>query len=119
MNLPCVQTWQNKIAEKLEEPQWRPPHFTYTHALQTAVATLDVEALNLPLHLPTEQLNKEVRRVVNEGKGKAFLDMQAKATSEEIQIAGGTMHYTFDIQTLALIAWNPEPACITIATPTT
>eukprot|EP00965_Chrysotila_dentata_P102472 3382583-Pleurochrysis_carterae.AAC.1 len=41
--------------------------------------------------------------------GKAVLDMQAKATSEEIQIPGGTMHYTFDIHALALIAWNPEP----------
>eukprot|EP00965_Chrysotila_dentata_P031039 1033767-Pleurochrysis_carterae.AAC.1 len=41
MNLPRVQTWQNKIAEKLEEPQWRPSHFTYTHALQTAAATPD------------------------------------------------------------------------------
>eukprot|EP00965_Chrysotila_dentata_P146378 4833644-Pleurochrysis_carterae.AAC.1 len=41
MNLPCVQAWQYKIAEKLEEPQWRPSHFTYTHALQTAVATPD------------------------------------------------------------------------------
>eukprot|EP00965_Chrysotila_dentata_P055978 1856196-Pleurochrysis_carterae.AAC.1 len=27
MNLSCVQTWQNKIVEKLEEPQWRPSHF--------------------------------------------------------------------------------------------
>eukprot|EP00965_Chrysotila_dentata_P258171 6213128-Pleurochrysis_carterae.AAC.1 len=35
--------------------------------------------------------------------------MQAKAISEEIQIPGGTMHYTFDIHALALIAWNPEP----------
>eukprot|EP00965_Chrysotila_dentata_P022155 733608-Pleurochrysis_carterae.AAC.1 len=35
--------------------------------------------------------------------------MQAQATSEEIQIPGGTMHYTFDLQALALIAWNPEP----------
>eukprot|EP00965_Chrysotila_dentata_P135829 4490386-Pleurochrysis_carterae.AAC.1 len=26
-NLLCVQTWQNKITEKLEEPQWRPSHF--------------------------------------------------------------------------------------------
>eukprot|EP00965_Chrysotila_dentata_P166712 5505068-Pleurochrysis_carterae.AAC.1 len=41
--------------------------------------------------------------------GKAVLNMQAKATSEEIQIPGETMHYTFDIQALALIAWNPEP----------
>eukprot|EP00959_Pyramimonas_sp_CCMP1952_P368552 7720005-Pyramimonas_sp.AAC.1 len=41
--------------------------------------------------------------------GKAVLDMQAKATSEEIQIPGGTMHYAFGIQALALIAWNPEP----------
>eukprot|EP00965_Chrysotila_dentata_P036931 1228763-Pleurochrysis_carterae.AAC.1 len=71
MNLPCVQTWQNKIAEKLEGPQWRPSRFTYTHALQTAVTTPDVEALNLPLHPLTEQLSEEVRRVVNEGMGKA------------------------------------------------
>eukprot|EP00965_Chrysotila_dentata_P145354 4800257-Pleurochrysis_carterae.AAC.1 len=41
--------------------------------------------------------------------GKAVLDLQAKAISEEIQISGGTMHYTFDIQALALIAWNSEP----------
>eukprot|EP00965_Chrysotila_dentata_P121422 4014060-Pleurochrysis_carterae.AAC.1 len=41
--------------------------------------------------------------------GKAVLDVQAKAISEEIQIPGGAMHYTFGIQALALIAWNPEP----------
>eukprot|EP00965_Chrysotila_dentata_P127240 4207546-Pleurochrysis_carterae.AAC.1 len=41
MSLPCVQVWQNKIAEKLEEPQWRQSYFTYAHALQTAVATPD------------------------------------------------------------------------------
>eukprot|EP00965_Chrysotila_dentata_P048502 1608743-Pleurochrysis_carterae.AAC.1 len=41
MSLPCVQAWQKEIAEKLEEPQWRPSHFTYAHALQTAVATPD------------------------------------------------------------------------------
>eukprot|EP00965_Chrysotila_dentata_P056028 1857323-Pleurochrysis_carterae.AAC.1 len=109
MSLPCVQAWPNKIAEKLEEPQWRPSHFTYAHALQTAVATPDVEALSLPLHLPTEQLSEEVRRVMNEGMGKAVLDVQAKAICEEIQIPGGTVRYTFDIQALALIAWNPEP----------
>eukprot|EP00965_Chrysotila_dentata_P061153 2026102-Pleurochrysis_carterae.AAC.1 len=71
MDLPCVQTWQNKIAEKLEEPQWMPSPFTYTHTLQTAVATTDVEALNLPFHSPTEQLSEEVHRVANDGMGKA------------------------------------------------
>eukprot|EP00965_Chrysotila_dentata_P043782 1455614-Pleurochrysis_carterae.AAC.1 len=42
----------------------------------------EVEALNLPLHIPAEQLSEEVRRVVNDGMGKAVLDMQAKAISE-------------------------------------
>eukprot|EP00965_Chrysotila_dentata_P197295 6178109-Pleurochrysis_carterae.AAC.1 len=41
--------------------------------------------------------------------GRTVMNMQAKATSEEIQIPGGTMHYTFGMQALALIAWNPEP----------
>eukprot|EP00965_Chrysotila_dentata_P052575 1744674-Pleurochrysis_carterae.AAC.1 len=41
--------------------------------------------------------------------GKVVLDVQAKAISEEIQIPGGTIHHTFDIQALALIAWNPKP----------
>eukprot|EP00965_Chrysotila_dentata_P085213 2811399-Pleurochrysis_carterae.AAC.4 len=48
----------------------------YTQALRIAAATLDVQALNLPLHsIPTEQLIKqlsgEVRRVVNNGMGLA------------------------------------------------
>eukprot|EP00965_Chrysotila_dentata_P129537 4282606-Pleurochrysis_carterae.AAC.1 len=41
--------------------------------------------------------------------GKAVLDMQAKATADVFQIPGGTMHYAFGMQPLALIALNPEP----------
>eukprot|EP00965_Chrysotila_dentata_P146423 4834692-Pleurochrysis_carterae.AAC.1 len=86
-----------------------PSPFTYTQALRIAAATPDLEALNLPLHIPTEQLSEEVRRVMNNGIGLAVMDMQAKAISEEIQIPGGTMHYAFGMQALSLIAWNPEP----------
>eukprot|EP00965_Chrysotila_dentata_P136777 4523606-Pleurochrysis_carterae.AAC.3 len=70
-----------------------PSPFTYTQTLKIAAATPDVEALNLRLHIPTEQLSEEVRRVVNNGMGLAVLDMQANAISEEIQIPVGTMHY--------------------------
>eukprot|EP00965_Chrysotila_dentata_P206662 6183665-Pleurochrysis_carterae.AAC.1 len=69
MDLPRVQAWQYKIADRLEEPQWMPPSLTYTQMLRITAATPDVEALDLPLHIPTEQLSGEVRRVVNNGMG--------------------------------------------------
>eukprot|EP00965_Chrysotila_dentata_P001539 50745-Pleurochrysis_carterae.AAC.1 len=43
-----------------------------------------VEALNLPLQIPTEQLSGCARHVVNNGMGLVVMDMQAKALSEEI-----------------------------------
>eukprot|EP00965_Chrysotila_dentata_P049355 1635591-Pleurochrysis_carterae.AAC.1 len=120
MDLPRVQAWQNKIAEKLEEPRWMPLFVTYTKTLRIAAATPDVEALNLSLHIPTEQLSGEVRRVVNNAMGLAVMDMQAKAISEEILIPGDTMHYAFGMQ--AFIRHSSRGTLspsVSIATPTT
>eukprot|EP00965_Chrysotila_dentata_P080819 2667552-Pleurochrysis_carterae.AAC.2 len=120
MDLPRLLAWQNKIAEKLEEPQWMPSSFTYTQMLRIAAAKPDAEALNLSLHIPTEQLSGKVRRVVNNGMGLAVMDMQAKAISEEILILEGTMHYALGMQ--AFISHSSRgtlSTSVSIATPTT